>query len=145
MANPDISKTLYRNPLRSASFKTIIPVGLTLVLFILSAFLLFIPSIEKHMLTQKREMIRNLTDTTWSLLTVYHERVHRMVPKISYVKGFKPWGWIIGTGIYVEDVRADIASITYKMLLISSGILAAALSQKIREVLANAQRVKNDR
>ncbi|MCU7814195.1 MAG: methyl-accepting chemotaxis protein [Candidatus Thiodiazotropha sp. (ex Rostrolucina anterorostrata)] len=26
------------------------------------------------------------------------------VPKISYVKGFKPWGWIIGSGIYVDDV-----------------------------------------
>jgi methyl-accepting chemotaxis protein len=28
----------------------------------------------------------------------------RPVPKISYVKGFEPWGWIIGTGIYVGDV-----------------------------------------
>jgi len=24
-------------------------------------------------------------------------------PKLSYVKLFKPWGWIIGTGIYVDD------------------------------------------
>ncbi|MBW7900246.1 MAG: methyl-accepting chemotaxis protein [Rhodocyclaceae bacterium] len=28
------------------------------------------------------------------------------VPKTSYVKGFEPWGWIIGTGIYVDDVDA---------------------------------------
>ena len=28
------------------------------------------------------------------------------VPKISYVKGFAPWGWIIGTGIYLDDVDA---------------------------------------
>ena len=26
--------------------------------------------------------------------------------KISYVKGFAPWGWIIGTGIYLDDVDA---------------------------------------
>ncbi len=26
------------------------------------------------------------------------------VSKISYVKEFKPWGWIVGTGIYVDDV-----------------------------------------
>ena len=32
------------------------------------------------------------------------------VPKFSYVKLFKPWGWIIGTGIYVEDIDAVIAS-----------------------------------
>lgn len=30
------------------------------------------------------------------------------VPKLSYVKLFEPWGWIIGTGIYVEDVDAAI-------------------------------------
>jgi methyl-accepting chemotaxis protein len=28
------------------------------------------------------------------------------VPKISYVKGFAPWGWLIGTGIYLDDVDA---------------------------------------
>jgi methyl-accepting chemotaxis protein len=27
-------------------------------------------------------------------------------PKISYVKAFQPWGWVIGTGIYVDDVEA---------------------------------------
>lgn len=26
------------------------------------------------------------------------------VEKVSFVKGFKPWGWIIGTGIYIDDV-----------------------------------------
>ncbi len=26
------------------------------------------------------------------------------VPKISYVQGFAPWGWVVGTGIYVDDV-----------------------------------------
>jgi methyl-accepting chemotaxis protein len=28
------------------------------------------------------------------------------VPKTSYVKGFRPWGWIIGSGIYLDDVEA---------------------------------------
>ncbi|MHC2317003.1 HAMP domain-containing protein [Bradyrhizobium diazoefficiens] len=28
------------------------------------------------------------------------------VGKVSYVKGFAPWGWIIGTGIYLDDVDA---------------------------------------
>jgi len=27
-------------------------------------------------------------------------------PKLSYVKGFEPWGWVIGTGIYIDDVDA---------------------------------------
>jgi len=28
------------------------------------------------------------------------------VPKISYVKEFEPWGWVIGTGVYIDDVDA---------------------------------------
>ncbi|MET0122590.1 MAG: methyl-accepting chemotaxis protein [Candidatus Thiodiazotropha sp. 6PLUC9] len=29
------------------------------------------------------------------------------VDKISYVKGFKPWGWVVGTGIYIDDVEEE--------------------------------------
>ena len=45
------------------------------------------------------------------------------MPKISYVKGFDPWGWIIGTGIYVEDVRAEIAAITRRLTAVCLAIL----------------------
>ncbi len=31
------------------------------------------------------------------------------VAKVSYVKLFRPWGWIIGTGIYIDDVN-DLVS-----------------------------------
>ncbi|MGQ9485471.1 MAG: cache domain-containing protein [Desulfosoma sp.] len=33
--------------------------------------------------------------------------MEKPVPKVSYVKLFQPWGWIIGSGIYVDDVRAQ--------------------------------------
>jgi methyl-accepting chemotaxis protein len=29
------------------------------------------------------------------------------VEKVSYVSGFKPWGWVIGSGLYMDDLRAD--------------------------------------
>ncbi len=29
-------------------------------------------------------------------------------PKLSYVKGFAPWQWMVGSGIYVDDVRQAI-------------------------------------
>ena len=28
-------------------------------------------------------------------------------PKLSYVKGFSPWGWVIGTGVYIDDVDSE--------------------------------------
>jgi signal-transduction protein with cAMP-binding, CBS, and nucleotidyltransferase domain/PAS domain-containing protein len=49
----------------------------------------------------------------------------RIVPKISYVREFKPWGWIIGTGIYIEDVRQEIAGIKKRLLLVLLLISAA--------------------
>ena len=45
-----------------------------------------------------------------------------IVPKLSFVKGFKPWGWIIGTGVYIEDVRTEIASLTRNLIIISISI-----------------------
>jgi methyl-accepting chemotaxis protein len=32
------------------------------------------------------------------------------VSKLSYVKLFKPWGWIVGTGIYLDDVDQAVYS-----------------------------------
>jgi len=46
----------------------------------------------------------------------------RVVPKLSYIKGFEPWGWIIGTGIYMEDVRAEIDQMISQVLQMSVGI-----------------------
>lgn len=31
-------------------------------------------------------------------------------PKISYVVGYAPWDWIVGTGVYVDDVEASVAA-----------------------------------
>jgi len=28
------------------------------------------------------------------------------VEKLSYVAGFAPWGWVVGSGIYIDDLRA---------------------------------------
>ncbi|MCM2276529.1 MAG: cache domain-containing protein [Oligoflexia bacterium] len=39
------------------------------------------------------------------------------VPKISYVKLFKPWNWIIGSGVYVDDVQAEISAFRSKNLI----------------------------
>lgn len=27
--------------------------------------------------------------------------------KVSYVKGFEPWGWVIGSGLYMHDLQAE--------------------------------------
>ncbi len=43
----------------------------------------------------------------------------RIVPKLSYVKGFEPWDWIVGTGIYLEDVKEEIKVIRGRIVRIT--------------------------
>ena len=33
--------------------------------------------------------------------------------KLSYVKKFEPWGWVLGSGIYIDDVKKDVAAIKW--------------------------------
>jgi PAS domain S-box-containing protein len=53
----------------------------------------------------------------------WKDDAERIVPKISYVKGFAPWGWIIGTGVYTDDIDAEVASITGRLQAAAFGIL----------------------
>ena len=194
--------------------RILLPVVMTVALFVGTIFLLILPILENKMMTDKREMIRELTETAWSVLDSFREKeiagqlsgnmarmqaiealralrygpekkdyfwvndmhpnliMHpyrpdlegkdisdftdpngkklfvefvkavettgagyvdyqwqwkddplRIVPKISYVKRFEPWGWIVGTGIYVEDVRNEIATITRRLTYICLAIL----------------------
>ncbi|MFW6263292.1 MAG: cache domain-containing protein, partial [Thermotogota bacterium] len=38
-------------------------------------------------------------------------------PKVSYVKLFESWDWILGTGIYVDDVRTTLISTSMIMII----------------------------
>ena len=46
------------------------------------------------------------------------------VGKISYVKGFKPWDWIIGSGIYIDDVNTIFWEHITELVVVSIAILA---------------------
>ena len=49
------------------------------------------------------------------------------VPKISYVELYQPWGWVVGTGIYVDDVTANVRQIQIGIGIALLGILALSI------------------
>jgi PAS domain S-box-containing protein len=55
----------------------------------------------------------------------WKDDITRVVPKLSYVKGFDPWEWVVGTGIYLEDVKLEISQLTNRILVILLGIASA--------------------
>ncbi|MDD2089940.1 methyl-accepting chemotaxis protein [Pseudomonas guariconensis] len=44
------------------------------------------------------------------------------VAKTSYIQLFKPWGWIIGSGVYIDDVQAEFARQVRDASLLGLGI-----------------------
>ena len=197
------------------SVRIVGPGLLTILLFGTAIFFILLPQLEESFLNRKKEMIRELTETVWSLLDAYHERElsgeltkeeaqkrailrigklrygpekkdyfwindmtprlilhpyrpdlvgqdvsdfkdsqgkrlfseftalvrqqgegyvrymwqwkddpNRVEPKISYIKGFSPWGWVVGTGLYVDDIHAEMQAIRKRLTAASAGILA---------------------
>ncbi|MGD8453914.1 MAG: cache domain-containing protein [Phycisphaerae bacterium] len=47
----------------------------------------------------------------------------RIVPKLSYVQRFAPWDWIVGTGLYTDDVAAEIAAVSHRLASVAAGVL----------------------
>ena len=41
------------------------------------------------------------------------------VDKVSYVQLFKPWNWVIGSGVYLDDIKAEFRALAIKATLIS--------------------------
>lgn len=51
------------------------------------------------------------------------------VLKLTYVKAFAPWDWIVGTGIYLDDIEREIAAAEadYRDILIEESVSGALL------------------
>ncbi len=70
-----------------------------------------------------------------------------LTPKTSYVKGFAPWGWIVGSGIYVDDVDAAFYSesirfgIAIVVVVLLLGVAAYWISRSISRPLKHAVHV----
>lgn len=218
-----------RKNLHKFFISIVFPSILAIALFIVSLFTIVLPSVERNIMDKKKEMIRELTSTAWSLLEEYNqefknghmsledaqnraagrvqrmrygeeykdyfwiidmqpimvmhpyrpelinsdlndykdpkgkklfvESVHavqadgegfidymwqwkddstRIVPKLSYVKAYEPWEWIVGTGIYLEDVRLEIRALKYRLLRVSlliTIIIIAIIVYVIRQSL----------
>ena len=49
--------------------------------------------------------------------------VSGMFPKVTYVRRFEPWGWIVGAGVYVDDVDRQVWSV-FTGIIIGAVIVA---------------------
>lgn len=73
------------------------------------------------------DLVREQGEGYISYVWQWMDDLDRMEPKESYIRLFEPWGWIIGTGIYVYDVQAEIANLRSYIVRISLVIIAVVL------------------
>jgi PAS domain S-box-containing protein len=67
-------------------------------------------------------LVRRKEQGTVAYVWQWKDDPGRMVPKESYVRGFAPWGWVIGTGLYIEDVQREITRIESRLVNLSIAI-----------------------
>ncbi len=70
-----------------------------------------------------REQGKGYVDYQWQ----WKDDKNRIVPKISYVAQFEPWNWIVGTGIYIEDVNEEIRLVTLRVAMVFAGMVLGTL------------------
>lgn len=195
-----------------------LPALLTIFLFAAAVFAIILPAMEKSFLARKKEMIKEVTESAWSILSEHADKVtsgvlseeearsraidiiqglrygperkdyfwlndmtprmimhpyrtdlngkdisdfkdpngkrlfvkfveevqkngagyveymwqwkddsSRIVPKISYVKEFREWGWIIGSGIYIDDVYKELSQIRGTLYATSATIFCIVI------------------
>ena len=68
------------------------------------------------------------------------------VGKTSYVQLFEPWGWIIGSGVYIDDVQAEFQSQVIKASvvgLIITLLMGLLLTLIVRSIVGPLQETVN--
>jgi methyl-accepting chemotaxis protein len=62
-------------------------------------------------------------------------------PKLSFVTGFAPWGWVIGTGVYIDDLDAQVwdsvkvVALVGVVVLLALGLVTLLIARRISSAL----------
>lgn len=76
-----------------------------------------------------------------------------LYPKLSFVKKFEPWRWVIGSGVYIDDVDAafrkwlikDIIITSVLILIISAAffVVSSGIIKPLNTVVEQTERIAN--
>ncbi len=74
-------------------------------------------------------------------------------PKISFVKGFEQWNWIVGTGVYVDDLQeikndiyGNVLIISLIIIIFSVGLIlliVIPLNKTLKEIILHTNKYKS--
>lgn len=101
-----------------------------------------------------QEMVKVATSAKQAGFIHYHYKGPQFTQaeeKVSYVKNFKPWGWVLGSGIYLTEVNsifyqelisiAIIISIALLMIVVISTRIVKSITTPITELLKTIKKM----
>jgi methyl-accepting chemotaxis protein len=68
------------------------------------------------------------------------------IPKISYVKAYQPWGWVIGSGVYVDDIDETVKTNAWRLLviiLLGSAVTAVMATLLVRNIVGSLRTARS--
>jgi len=77
-----------------------------------------------------KEFVRQVGETGEGFVDYYWPKpgMEKPAQKISYVKSFKPWNWVIGSGIYIDDIDTRIADEVIESIILATVIALIILA-----------------
>jgi methyl-accepting chemotaxis protein len=95
-----------------------------------------------------KEMVAICQQKGDGYVTYYYPKIGKSVPspKMSYVKSFAPWGWFIGTGLYIDNVEVEMyqfklqAYIPMLLIIIITFIIGYFVAKKITRPIVKLEK-----
>ncbi len=97
-----------------------------------------------HVFTKFVNMAREHGEGFVSYLWQWKDDQSHQAAKTSHVRLFKPWGWVVGTGIYTEDVQHEMTDITQDITLMGA-VTWALVTLLAGYIMARNLRVERER
>jgi CBS domain-containing protein len=98
----------------------------------------------RRLFVELRALVEEANEGYLEYMWQWKDDPTHLEPKLSYVKGIPEWGWIIGTGIYIHDVEAEMARLS-RNLLVADGVIAVALLAVLTNIVFQSRRMEMNR
>ncbi len=84
-----------------------------------------------HLFNEMVELAEEKGEGYVSYYWQFKDQPEIVAEKLSYIELFEPWGWIIGTGLYLEETYKQISSLISSITIISLIVLSIILGLSV--------------
>lgn len=96
----------------------------------------------KHIFVEFAQKVRDKEHGYLEYQWQWKDDADKTAPKLSYVKGIKEWQWIVGTGVYIDDVQKEIDKLE-QTLFITFFLITLGLTGIMGYIMIQSRTLEN--